>query len=268
MSDDLGDRMKIYEQSASTDLMPLLPTFARLDGRAFHTFTRTMERPFCQPFRDAMTELTTFLVQETSALIGYTQSDEITIGWYSRRYQSQIMFNGKLQKMVSILAALASAKFNRMVVERWPHLADRLPVFDCRVWNVPTHEEAANVFLWREQDATRNSLQMLARAHFSHNELIAKDSSELHDMLHSKGINWNDLPAELKRGTYVRRSIVMRKFTPEERARLPPRHQANVNPDLEVHRSECKVLPLPPLASIANRFEVLFEGAEPLKIGA
>lgn len=226
-----------------------------------------MERPFCAKFREAMTELTIFLASETSALVGYTQSDEITLGWYSRRYQSQIVFNGRLQKMVSILASLATAKFNRLVAERWPHLADRMPVFDCRVWNVPTHEEAANVFLWREQDATRNSLQMLARAHFSHNQLHAKDASDLHDMLHTKGVNWNDLPARVKRGTYVRRERVTRAFTAVELAQLPPKHQAHQHPNLEIERIEYRVVELPPLASVANRFEVLFEGASLQKGG-
>lgn len=267
MIDELGDRMKVYEQTTDASLMPLLPTFARLDGRAFHTFTRTMERPFCAKFRESMAELTLFLASQTSALVGYTQSDEITLGWYSRRYQSQIVFNGRLQKMVSILAALATAKFNQLVAVHWPHLADRLPVFDCRVWNVPTHEEAANVFLWREQDATRNSLQMLARAHFSHSQLYGRDSSEMHEMLHAKGINWNDLPPEVKRGTYIRRENVTRAFTAGELAALPPKHQAHQFPDLEIRRTEYKPLALPPLASVANRFEVLFEGASPEKCG-
>jgi hypothetical protein len=105
---------------------------------------------------------------------------------------------------------------------------------------------------------------MAARAHFSHNELQDKNSSEMQEMLFQKGINWNDFPAFFRRGSYVRRVVTTRKFTTEELEALPPKHNARLNPELEVERSEIKVLELPPLGRIANREGVLFLGEAPV----
>lgn len=200
--DDLGDRMKEYEARFTGRLMPLLPIMARIDGRSFHTYTKKMDRPFDDGFVNLMRLVTRFLVEETRAKVGYTQSDEITLCFYSPSAQSQVFFDGKVQKLCSVLASMATAVFNSHVGDYVACVPIKHAYFDCRVWQVPTLCEAANVFVWRELDATRNSLEMLARAHFSHKQLQGKNQATMHDMLHTIGVNWNDLPAAYKRGSY------------------------------------------------------------------
>ncbi|KKL92895.1 hypothetical protein LCGC14_1880070, partial [marine sediment metagenome] len=108
MSDNFGDRMKMYEKAESgRRFMPLLPVYARLDGRSFSRFTKGFNRPYDKRMSEAMIDTTKYLVEETNALIGYSQSDEISLVWYSDSIDSQIFFDGKIQKMVSVLAALA-----------------------------------------------------------------------------------------------------------------------------------------------------------------
>jgi tRNA(His) 5'-end guanylyltransferase len=265
MNDGLGDRMKGYEAAeAGRRLMPLLPALARLDGRAFHSFVRGLDRPFDRRLSGLMIDTATFLVRETNAAVGYTASDEISLAWVSADHDSQIFFDGRIQKMTSMLSALCSAHFNR----RLPHFlpaeyADRLPVFDCRVWNVPTLDEAANTFLWRELDATKNSISMAARAYTDHAEVQGRSSIELQELLWQKGVNWNDYPVFFKRGTYIRRRTIQRTFTVAEREALPPKHAARENSALQVERSEWGAFDLPPLAQVVNRVGVLFGGEEP-----
>lgn len=265
MKDELGDRMKLYEGAeAGRRLMPLLPALARIDGRAFHSFTRGMARPFDATFSACMVETTAALVRDTGACMGYTQSDELTLAWHARTTQSQIYFDGRVAKMTSQLAAQATLIFYRLVLERMPQYADRLPTFDARVWNVPNRAEGANVFLWREWDATKNSVSMAASAHYSHKALMGKNSPQKHDMLHAKGVNWSDYPVFFKRGTYVQRRTVAVPFSAEELDRLPQKHAARTNPALVVERSVCSVLDMPPLGTVTNREDVIFDGAAPM----
>lgn len=263
----LGDRMKWYESRYTNDqFMPMVPVVARMDGRSFHTFTSGLLRPYDKGLSDLMVETTKFLVQETNARCGYTQSDEITLVWLAEEWESDIFFAGKLQKMNSLLASMTSTYFNRRLPDFLPQKRDQMPLFDSRVFQVPTDFEAVNCFIWREQDATRNSVQMAARAHFSHNECENKSGSELQEMLWSReGVNWNDYPTFFKRGTYVRRRVVERAFTTEELDALPPMHTARKNPDLKVKRSAVMVENFPPMARIANREEVVLYGAEPVE---
>lgn len=264
MNDKLGDRMKLYESmEAGRRLMPLLPVVARIDGRSFHSFTRGMERPFDRVFTSCMVDTTVALVKETGAYMGYTQSDEITLAWPGSTQQSQIWFDGRVAKMTSQLAAQATLAFYRLMLERMPQYADRLPTFDARVWNTPNTTEAANVFLWREWDATKNSISMAASAHYSHKQLIGKNGPEKQEMLHRKGINWNNFPAMFKRGSYVQRKVVNYPFSAQEIDTLPPKHAARTNPGLIVERAVVQQIDMLPLGSITNRADVIFNGAEP-----
>jgi tRNA(His) 5'-end guanylyltransferase len=144
-----------------------------------------------------------------------------------------------------------------------PTYASRMPTFDARVWNVPNTSEGANVFLWREWDATKNSISMAASHYYSHKTLHEKTGSEKQELLFQKGINWNDYPTYFKRGTYVQRRTEEIPFSTEELSKLPEKHTARVNPELKVTRSVVKVLDLPPLGSILNREAVIFYGADP-----
>lgn len=265
MNDALGDRMKMYEMAeAGRKLMPLVPVIARIDGRSFHSFTRGMRRPYDPDFSFAMIETTAALVHETNACMGYTQSDEITLAWHSTDLKSQIWFDGRVSKMVSQLAAHATLEFYTYITRRLPECGSRKPTFDARVWAVPNRTEGANVFVWREWDATKNSISMAAQSVCSHRELHGKHGGEMQEMLFRRGINWNDYPAYFKRGTYVQRRKGLKPFTADELEKLPPKHEARNNPALMVERSEIKVLEIPPITSISNREAVIFDGAEPL----
>lgn len=264
-ADALGDRMKLYE-GAECDrrFMPLLPVLARIDGRAFHSFTRGMRRPYDETFTRLMVDTTLYLVRETNASMGYTQSDEITLAWHSTDHRSQIWFDGRVAKMTSQLAAHATLWFNRLVAIHIPQYSERLPTFDARVWQVPNRTEGANVFVWREWDATKNSISMAASSLYSDTQLHGKNGSQKQEMLWQKGVNWNDYPAAFKRGTYVQRRTVIKPFSTEELDRLPAKHAARTNPGLTVERSEWRPLEMPIFTTITNREAVVFEGAEPV----
>lgn len=265
MDDSFGDRMKLYEMSeAGRKILPLLPVVARLDGRAFHSFVRGLNRPYDERLSSLMVDTTKYLVRETNANCGYTQSDEITLSWFCPTFASQIVFDGRVSKMTSILAAMCSVYFNQMIPNFLPkEYAKKSPLFDCRVWGLPNIVEAANAFLWREQDATKNSISMAARCYYSHNELKNKNGSEMQEMLWQKGVNWNDYPSFFKRGTYVQRKKVVSKFTTEELDRLPEKHNARKNPELKIERTEYVTLDMPPFGKVINRPEVIFYGEEP-----
>ena len=262
--DDLGDRMKGYESVlAGQRLMPLLPVCVRVDGKGFSKFTKGLNRPYDERLSEIMLQVTIALVKETNALIGYTQSDEISLILYSDSRKSQIYHDGRIQKMVGDIAVCASLTFNDLIKEGLPEKAHLRPRFDCRVWNVPNKMEAANTILWREQDATKNSISMAASHYYSHNKLQNKNGSEKQDMLMDKGVNWNDYPSFFKRGVFVRRESVLRKYDINELENLPKKHAARTNPDLEVERQQVSVLYMPPFSKVTNRVEVIFDKARP-----
>jgi len=247
--------------------MPLVPAICRMDGRAFHTFTKGLGRPYDQNLSDLMVEVTTQMVRSSGACIGYTQSDEITLVWLVDDPKSEMFFGGRVQKMVSILPAQLSVYFNVMLPDYLPHKAGTFPVFDCRVFSVPNRTEAANTLVWRELDATRNSISMAAQAHFSHKQLMGKSCSDMQEMLFQKGINWNDYPDFFKRGSYVQRVKRERAFTADEIEKLPPKHEARRNRHLKVVRTDYERINMPPITKVTNREEVIFEGAIPQVAG-
>jgi tRNA(His) 5'-end guanylyltransferase len=264
----LGARMKFYEEHFGTNLkyaMPYAPTVVRLDGKAFHTFTKGLERPFDQGLTDLMDATTTHLVQLTNACIGYTQSDEISLVLYSGNHESQIYFDGKIDKINSVLASECSTFFNDNLQKYVPTKADKTPIFDCRTFCVPTQTEAVNAILWREKDATRNSIQMLGQSNFSHKELQRLSCDEIQEKLwQEKDINWNDLDVRLKRGGYFQRKTVQRPFTDKELEKLPPKHEAHKNPKLTITRTQFIKLNMPVLTKVINAEDVFFRSAMPI----
>lgn len=242
MIDELGDRMKEYEgKESARRFMPLLPVLARLDGKAFHTFCRSMEKPFDEQFSRAMLRTMEWLVAETNALVGYTQSDEISLLFYSDDHESQIFFDGRIQKMTSILAAMCSVRFNQEVSSFLLGHERLSPLFDCRVWQVPNQMEAANYFLWRENDATRNSILSAGFAAFPPKQMYGLKTNEIQEKLfREKQINWNDYPEWAKRGSWARRLTTTQPFTADEIDKLPEKHEARKNPELQVERHEVR----------------------------
>ncbi len=264
--DALGDRMKAYERRETEQrFLPMLPVYARIDGRGFSRFTRGFDRPYDARFRAAMLDTTRWLVAETQARVGYTQSDEINLCWLTERYDADIFFNAKKQKMVSQLAAMATQRFNRFL---WTSedsfvrdAAERVPTFDARVFQLPNRTECTNAFVWRELDATKNALAMAAREVYSQRELHGQSQAQLHELLFQKGINFNDYPTAFKRGVYVQRRTFEQVLTAEELARIPePRRPV----EGKILRSRVVDLDLPPLLRIANRVDVLFDAVAPV----
>ena len=234
--DALGDRMKKYEYITRTYLVPRMPVIIRLDGKAFHTFTRGFKRPFDEVLISTMQDTTKYLCENIQGcVLGYTQSDEITLVLVDyKKLNSCAWFDNNIQKMCSIAASMATFAFNRFFVanlnafyefntdidlteigyhitfseedngkyyEAYKKAAEKGAMFDARVFNIPK-EEVCNCVLWRQNDATRNSVEMVAQAHFSHGMLQNKSQSQMQDMLMlEKGINWNDFPVHQKRGS-------------------------------------------------------------------
>ncbi len=268
MSDEFGDRMKMYEMlEAGRKVFPRLPILVRADGKAFHTYTKNLTRPFDERFQRAMNEAMKDAVDFTNARVGYVQSDEISLIILPKD-REEVVFGGRIQKLVSLIAARISVAFNAYAqVNLIGNLGVGTPLFDCRVWSVPSEEEAVNALLWREQDATKNSIQAAARSAFTHKEVDGKTTKEMLDMLMTKDINWNDYPSRSKRGAYARRVTRTGVFTSEELEQLPPKHMARRDPTLTFSRSSIEILDLPRLSSVSNRVDVLLHGAEPIVYG-
>lgn len=206
--DALGDRLKTFERlETDQQFIPNLPIYVRLDGRSFSKFTKGLKRPYDERLSTLMVETTKYLVKEFNATIGYTQSDEISL-ILKNIYGKGTVFNGKKQKLISTLAASATAYFNSNLSACLPEKSDCLPTFDCRAFNVPNVDEAANCILWREQDATKNSILMTGFHYFSFNEMQNKNTKQIREMLlETHNINWEDYPTFFKYGTYVQRDI-------------------------------------------------------------
>ena len=226
--DDLGKRMKTYEYVTRNHLTRRTPVIIRIDGKAFHTFTRGFQRPFDDLLVKSMQDTMKYLCENIQGcVLGYTQSDEITLVLVDyKRLDTAAWFDYNVQKCASIAASMATMAFNRAfehnvrcyVVQwrnehddpcyepdpqysAWVKAMNSGAMFDARVFNIPK-EEVCNCLLWRQLDAARNSIQMVGQAHFSHSELQNKSCNEIQEMLFSKcGINWNDTPTHLKRGS-------------------------------------------------------------------
>lgn len=204
----LGDRMKGYETVSQSILMKRTPVIIRVDGKAFHTFTKQ----YCtdgEPFSDWMLagmQLTAYHMTHfiQGAVLAYVQSDEISLflkDWTT--LDTQQWYGGKIQKIVSVSAAMASVAFNSVFdIEYMPHR----PLFDSRVFNVPM-EEVANYFVWRQKDAMRNSVNMYAQYYFSHKQLQGKNIQDVKDMLTENGTPWEHLPLINQRGFCVEKTI-------------------------------------------------------------
>lgn len=211
----LGDRMKGYESVPKIYLMRRTPVIIRLDGKAFHTFTRGFDKPFDEDFITAMQQTMKFLCESIQGcVLGYTQSDEITLVLCDyQKLNTDCWFGYGVQKMASVAASMATFAFadnlaciavRNGICNKFELIQNKLEkgaFFDARCFNVPL-EEVNNCLLWRQQDATRNSIQALAQSLYSHKELHGINTKLLQDKMFSeKGVNWNDLPIYKKRGS-------------------------------------------------------------------
>ena len=226
LNDNLGTRMKeFYETIPKTRLMRRCPVAIRIDGKAFHTFTRGFNKPFDEVLVKSMQRTMKYLCENIQGCVfGYTQSDEITLILLDyQTLDTDAWFDYEVQKMCSIAASMATMAFNRYFsyeinenydidnpfrpederkqVDTYLKAAEKGAMFDARVFNIPK-EEVTNLIYWRQLDAARNSVQMVGQANFSHKELQGKSCNMIQDMLMiQRGINWNDFPTYLKRGS-------------------------------------------------------------------
>lgn len=208
MRDELGDRMKSQYEDRTRFFIPRRTyTIIRVDGKAFHTLTRDFKRPFDSVLMSMMDGTAKALCEEIQgARFAYTQSDEISVLLTDfEKITTCAWFDGNVQKMVSVAAACATAHFNKELAAQGIH--NKTAMFDARVFTIPDRTEVRNYFVWRQNDASRNSVQMAARSVYSHKELEGKSIPALHDLLHAKGINWNNYTSGEKRG----RCIVQRQ---------------------------------------------------------
>ena len=236
--DSLGDRMKtFYENIPKTHLTRRQPVIIRIDGKAFHTFTRGFQRPFDDILIESMQETMKYLCENIQGCkMGYCQSDEISLLITDyENINTAAWFDYQVQKMCSIAASMATLVFNRVfdkivedaeedyetfapvvasiytnpekhknwtkLIEAYRHSRKKGAMFDARCFSIPK-EEVCNYFQWRQMDCTRNSIQMVGQANFSHKELQNKKNEDIQEMLFSqKGINWNDFSTVEKRGS-------------------------------------------------------------------
>ena len=210
--DPIGHRMKTrYEMPFRATLPQCTYMIVRVDGKAFHTYTKGSVRPYDSGVAEAMDAGALALAAEMKGCqFGYGQSDEFSfLATDFDTYQTEPWFKGNVQKIASVSASIFTAAFNFARMQQRPELrGDELKVlmsaaFDARVFVIPSRAEVANYFLWRQQDAEHNSLNMLASCYFTHAELLRASNSDRHEMLHCKGVNWSDCPADQKRGRVV-----------------------------------------------------------------
>lgn len=215
----VADRIKeYYEDRTKTFLMRRMITIIRLDGKGFSKWTKNLEKPFDEGFTDDMIETAKYLCENIQgAKFAYAQSDEISIVLTDfDNLESQAWFDYNVQKITSIAASMATAKFNQLRMARnvvdtedgynsVGIMAFKLAMFDARVFQVPTVDEMVNTMIWRQQDATRNSVSMAAYEICGHSATMNMSGSEKQEMLFEKGVNWNDYPVKFKRGTVIRK---------------------------------------------------------------
>lgn len=216
-TDNLGTRMKGYENVTRNYLVTGIPKVIRLDMRAGHTFCRKFKRPFDDVFSECMIFATKELCQQIpGVMIAYTQSDEISliVNDVSKRGKTNCFFGGNISKIVSLSASICTLAFNQHFTDRVASMQPKdrdvylnmvgKAQFDSRVFCLPNVQEVHNYLIWRQQDATRNSIQAVGHANFSQKEMHNKNTDEIQEMLFTeKDINWNDYPVKYKRGCAI-----------------------------------------------------------------
>lgn len=205
--DSLGDRMKERYENRYRILLPRRTyTIIRVDGKSFHTLLRKATKPFDAQVMRSMQNVATQLCRKIQgAQFAYQQSDEVSVLLTDFSTKStDAWFDNNLQKIVSVAASIATVAFNDEYHSEDFYTYEDYGYFDARAFIIPDPIEVSNYFIWRQKDAERNSIQMIAQSVFSPKELYNKKISDLHEILHTKNINWNDYADNLKRGTIVR----------------------------------------------------------------
>lgn len=220
-NDSLGTRMKeFYEDRTRIKLPRRTFTIIRIDGKAFHTYTRGLERPFDEDLIEDMDATAAYLCKNVQgAKFAYVQSDEISLLLTDfDELGTHAWFDNNLQKMVSVAASMATAEFNRLRLMRGfgnyeqTQMQGRAIVsqfnmaqFDARAFQIPFIDEVENYFIWRQQDAVRNSISSVAQSLYSPRELHGVKTDQMQELIFQKGINWNDYAPRKKRGGIIKK---------------------------------------------------------------
>lgn len=235
-------RMREYEHVTRSHLPRRIPAIIRVDGKAFSSFTKGLEKPFDNFFRNVMQLTMQYMCENIQGCVfGYTQSDEISLLLTDyETITTDAWFDYNIQKMCSVSASMATLAFNKFWVEKFQMRIDDLDeeawsagtsymvdiiqpkmftaMFDARVFSIPK-DEVCNYFIWRQQDATRNSIATVGQTYFSQKDLNGRSQNEIKEMLWQQhSINWNTYPIAYKRGVCC--SKVLRE-TPMENPRNP-----------------------------------------------
>lgn len=233
MKDALGDRMKLnYEDRTRIFLPRRTYTIIRIDGKAFHTYTRGLKRPFDDGLIQDMDQTAAYLCKNImGSKFAFVQSDEISILLTDfEEIGTQAWFDNNIQKMVSVSASMAASKFNQLRMSRASHTGEgetqfkclsgneidsfKLAEFDARIFQIPQKSEVENYFIWRQQDTTRNSISSVAQSLYSSKQLHGMNTDQQQEMIFQKGINWNDYAPKYKRGRLILKENYLKE--PEE----------------------------------------------------
>lgn len=224
-ADNLGARMKGYEEAARMVLPGRMPMIVRIDGRAFHTFTKSFTKPWDTQIRDGLTAVASALIREVpGAKIAYCQSDEVTVLVTDYdRLGFEPWFGKAVVKICSVAASIATAAFNKAVT----HPIGSLATFDARAFVLPK-EEVANAFVWRQIDAERNSVLGYAQSWLSHKQMQGKDCKTLRAMMEASGVPWEARATWEKRGWCVSRKVIdiVHDGQPAKRTVVEPDYEA------------------------------------------
>lgn len=215
----LSDRMKRYEASYGILIPPRTYTIVRVDGKNFSKFTKRMNKPFDDQFSESMDYAAIELCKYFNPKFAYVQSDEISLVFTDiENIDSEMIFDGKVQKICSLTAAKAATSFNkRMLMFDAANTEDASDfiqalmngeniydtVFDSRVFIIPDFREVSNYFVWRQQDCTRNSISMAADAVVGKGSSRGMNGSQKQDAMMEKGVNWNEYAVKYKRGVII-----------------------------------------------------------------
>lgn len=211
--DEFGDRIKAHEATCTSNKLDRnLPVYLRLDGRSFSKLTKPFDRPHDPKFAWAMSDTAKRVMAEFHADIGYCQSDEISLGWFPLNEEESPLFDYKIFKLTSVIASFASVVLYQNLIRLGGVYKERaekmLPHMDARVFNVPSNVELINAFVWREHDALKNNVQLLARYNIGHKTMQGLPNSEVKELLRAKGIDFETLPNWRRNGTwFIRKGI-------------------------------------------------------------
>lgn len=232
----LGDHQKAYERRgfSLSHVMPGEVFIVRLDGRAFHSYTKGLQRPFDERLIACMQDTASDILSEFQPNVVYVQSDEITCVFVSKP-ESEVIFGGRTQKIISTMAAFASVRFFKHAMVNLPeHKAYATPTFDARLFTVPNKTEANNNLIWRQRDAVKNAISMVAQAHFSPKQLNGVNGVQMKEMLREKGVIFDDLPKSFTHGTVI---TMVTELQPLDEATITKLKKKGIEPPERVIRS-------------------------------